>query len=185
MQFYSLQQEDTVKRLESIVSSEPEVPHFFLTSLENGVHGLCLTGFPGDNTSSLYRYGSKALHSLTLSPGLYPLATSPEHAFLSIWISVLCWDRKPFPSWRQLPPCSLLKRNSQPGWHPKCCVNAWLLCAQTGTTRGLETAPGSACHTLPLDVMGVQGSVHSFIPCSGFVGDDLRMHRTGHRTFAI
>lgn len=89
MQLYSLQQEDTVNWMESIVSSEPEVPHFFITSLENGVHGLCLTGFPGDNISSLHRYGSEALHSLTILPGSYHLPTSPEYAFLSVWISVL------------------------------------------------------------------------------------------------
>lgn len=71
MQLYSLQQEDIVKRLESIGSSEPEIPHFFITSLDNDVHGLCLTGFAGDNTGSLYRYGSEVLPSFTLSRGLY------------------------------------------------------------------------------------------------------------------
>lgn len=183
MQLYSLQQEDIVKRLESIVSSEPEVPHFFITSLKNGVHGLCLTGFPGDNTSSLYRYSSKALPSLTLSPGLYHLPTSPEYAFLSVCISVLCWHSKPFPSWRKFPLCSLFKSNSQPGSHPKC----WVCLATVCTDWHCEGTGASSRLCLPQTPSGCDacGRVHSFIPCSGSVGNDLKMCRTSHRNNTI
>ena len=81
LQLCSLQKEDIVNRLESRVSSGPEVPQHFITTLENGVHGLCLTGPQGANTGFLWRHSSKALHSLTISPGFISLTDFTRKCF--------------------------------------------------------------------------------------------------------